>query len=142
MFKRHLLDPLSEQAEDFVIAVDADWRESVNRGRAADYVSCSQAHSRRDFYQRILLRAAGEELPEAEINGEWMGLLRVSHEALPRLRAVVARLLADPANRRAKLHHLLAELVRDGEEIRVIYATGHWLDVDSLDDVIAAGNFR
>ena len=114
----------------------------MNRGRAADYVSCSQPHSRRDFYQRILLCSAGEELPEAEINGEWMGLLKVSGDAMPRLRAVVARLLADPANRRAKMHHLLAELVHSGEEVRVIYATGHWLDVDSLDDLVAAGSFR
>jgi phosphoenolpyruvate phosphomutase len=48
---------------------------------------------------------------------------------------------AEPANRRAKLHHLLAELVRRGERVRVVYTTGHWLDVDSLDDVVAAGSF-
>jgi hypothetical protein len=25
--------------------------------------------------------------------------------------------------------------------VRVLYTTGHWLDVDSLEDVIAAGSF-
>ena len=48
---------------------------------------------------------------------------------------------AEPANRRAKLHHLLAELVRREQTVRVVYMTGHWLDVDSLDDVLTAGTF-
>lgn len=141
LFKRHLLGPLAEPEEDFVIAVDADWQESVNRGRAADYVSCSEPHSRRNFYQRILLTGAGEELPEAAISGEWMGLMRVASRALPRLREQVARLHADPANARAKLHQLLAALVAAGESVRVVYATGNWLDIDSLDDLVAAGAF-
>jgi phosphoenolpyruvate phosphomutase len=36
---------------------------------------------------------------------------------------------------------LLTELVRNGERVRVIYTTGHWLDIDSLEDVVAAGSF-
>jgi phosphoenolpyruvate phosphomutase len=36
---------------------------------------------------------------------------------------------------------VLAELMRQGERIRVIYTTGHWLDVDSLEDVLAASEF-
>jgi phosphoenolpyruvate phosphomutase len=48
---------------------------------------------------------------------------------------------AQPENRRAKLHHVLDELVRRGQTVRVVYTTGHWLDVDSLDDVLAAGSF-
>jgi phosphoenolpyruvate phosphomutase len=70
-----------------------------------------------------------------------MGFLKVSARALPRLRSVVAAMAAQPANRRAKLHHLLTELVNRGEKIRVVYTTGHWLDVDSLADVLAAGRF-
>jgi phosphoenolpyruvate phosphomutase len=70
-----------------------------------------------------------------------MGFLKVSAAALPRLRSVVAGMAAQPANRMAKLHHLLAELVKRGERIRVVYTTGHWLDVDSIEDVVAAGSF-
>jgi phosphoenolpyruvate phosphomutase len=47
----------------------------------------------------------------------------------------------DPANKKAKLHHLLAALTVNNENVRVVYTTGHWLDVDSIDDVVAAGNF-
>jgi phosphoenolpyruvate phosphomutase len=141
IFKRYILEAIEEPEADFVVAVDTDWHDSVNRGRAADYVRCSQPHSRRAFYQPVWLEAAGENLPEDEVHGEWMGFLRVAAPALPRLRAVVEAMAAEPANRKAKLHHLLAELVRRGEKIRVVYTTGHWLDVDSLDDVVAAGSF-
>ena len=141
IFKRYMLELLIEQDDDFVIAVDTEWKDSANRDRAADYVRCSEPHSRNNFYSRIILEQAAEDIPEKKIHGEWMGLLLVRAEALPRFREAVEKMAAAPENRRAKLHHVLSELVRQGEQIRVVYTTGHWLDVDSLEDVVAAGRF-
>ncbi len=141
LFKRYIVESLAELEEDFVIAVDTDWQASVNRERAADYVSCSEPYTRHSFNSRVLLQTAGEELDDADIHGEWTGLMRVSAAAMPRFRAQIAELAADPANRKAKLHHLLSALTTGGEDVRVVYTTGHWLDVDTLDDVVAAGNF-
>jgi phosphoenolpyruvate phosphomutase len=104
-------------------------------------VSCSEPYTRRAFGNRIWLTAAGEDIPEERINGEWMGIMRVSAAALPEFRAQVHKLAANPINRKAKLHHLLNAIVAGGGEVRVIYTTGHWLDIDSVEDVIAAGNF-
>jgi phosphoenolpyruvate phosphomutase len=141
IFKRYMLDLLIEQDDDFVIAVDTEWMDSANRGRSADYVRCSEPHSRNDFYSRIILEQSAEDIPENKIHGEWMGLLLVRAGALPRFREAVEKMAAAPEYRRAKLHHLLNELVQQGEQIRVVYTTGHWLDVDSLEDVVAAGRF-
>jgi phosphoenolpyruvate phosphomutase len=49
---------------------------------------------------------------------------------------------AEPDHRQAKLHHLLSDLAGSGQQIRVVYTTGHWLDVDSLADALAAGKFK
>ncbi len=141
IFNHFILDALNETGDDFAIAVDTDWRESANRGRAADYVACSQPHSRRNFYQQVFLEAAGEGLPEHSIHGEWMGFLKVAAGALPKFRELVGRLAADPKQRQAKMLSVLSELVRSDSRVRVIYTTGHWLDVDSLDDVLAASEF-
>jgi phosphoenolpyruvate phosphomutase len=141
IFNHYILGALAEAGDELAIAVDTDWRESANRGRAADYVGCTQAHSRRNFYQQVYLETAGEDLAEDRIHGEWMGFLKVPATALPKFRAVVKALAALPANRHAKMLALLAELMRRGERIRVIYTTGHWLDVDSLDDLLAASEF-
>lgn len=141
IFKRYILDVLMEPVADFVIAVDTNWGASVNRDRAADYVRCSEPHSRHAFYHDVTLEAAGEDLADDQIHGEWIGVLRASAEGLPALRTLVGELVENPDNRGAKLHHLLDELVRRGHAVRVVYTTGHWLDVDSLDDVLAAGSF-
>jgi phosphoenolpyruvate phosphomutase len=141
IFRRYILDSLAEPAADFAIIVDTDWRASVNQSRAADYVQCSEPHSRQHFYHEIQLVQAGEQLPEDRRHGEWMGFLRVTAVALPRLRQAVAAMAARPEHRRAKLHDLLTALVAQGERVRVVYTTGHWLDVDSLADVLAAGSF-
>jgi phosphoenolpyruvate phosphomutase len=141
IFKRYILDGLAEPEDDFVIDVDTDWQESVNLGRAADYVRCTEAHSRRDFYKEIFLEQAGETLPDEQRHGEWMGILKVSPTGMPVLRALVAEMAADPKNRKAKLIHVLDELVKRDQRVRIVYTTGHWLDVDSLDDVLAAGSF-
>ena len=141
LFNRFILDNLSELDADIAIAVDTNWRDSVNRDRAADYVSCSEPYSRRAFGNRIRLTAAGENIPDDRINGEWMGIMRVSAGALPAFRAQVNKLADIPANRQAKIHQLLNAIVGDGGDVRVIYTTGHWLDIDSVEDVIAAGNF-
>lgn len=141
IFKRYIIDNLAEPVDDFVIVADTDWRASVNRSRAADYVSCTEPHSRHTFYRDVYLARCAEDIPERDCHGEWMGFLRVSARALPRLRGVVQEMAARPGNRKAKLHQLLTELVARGEKVRVAYTTGHWLDVDSLADVLAAGRF-
>jgi phosphoenolpyruvate phosphomutase len=142
LFSPFLLEMIEEPEEPFAIIVDTDWRDSVNRGRAADYVSCTEPYSRHVFQRHILLTAAGERLDESQIHGEWTGLLRVSSAAIPAFRDAVAGLLKTPEGRMAKLHHLLDELVKRGNPIRVLFTNGHWLDVDSLDDLVAASSFR
>lgn len=141
LFKKYILEALIETEADFVIAVDANWRESVNRDRVADYVSCSRPNSRRAFYESITLRAIGEQLQEDRIHGEWMGFLKISGQVLPRVREEIAALMDQPEGRVAKLPDLLTRLLTQEETIRVIYSTGHWLDVDSVEDVVAAGSF-
>jgi phosphoenolpyruvate phosphomutase len=36
---------------------------------------------------------------------------------------------------------LLQELLKRQHPIRVLYTAGHWLDINSLEDVVLAGNF-
>jgi phosphoenolpyruvate phosphomutase len=142
LYKRYILEALQETDDDFVIAVDTNWRESANRGRAADYVRCSIPHSRRAFYSQVLLKEMAEDLDEISIHGEWMGGLKVSAAAAERFKTIVAECMTKAGGQRAKLLHLFNELVRRDEKVRVIYTSGHWLDVDNLDDVVAAGDFN
>lgn len=141
LFKQYILDILSDVDSPFAIVVDTDWRDSVNRGRPADYVTCTEPHSRHSFYHKVFLEDAAEDIREDRIHGEWMGFLKVSSSAMPVFREAVSRLMENPENRHAKLFELLTELKAQQQKIEVMYTTGHWLDVDSVDDLVAAGSF-
>jgi phosphoenolpyruvate phosphomutase len=141
LFNKYIAQILLESDDELSVPVDTNWRESVNRHRQADYVSCSAPHSRDAFHSRIALKQIAADLPEKQIHGEWMGLLRISPKALPRVKTLVGELLAADGGRKAKLPALINALVAHGQPVRALYTTGHWLDIDSLDDVVHAVNF-
>jgi phosphoenolpyruvate phosphomutase len=141
LFKRYIVDLLADSDAPVTIIVDADWKFSSNLGREADYVSCSEPHTRSSFCRRITLLDIAEDLPERAIDGEWMGFIKVSAEALPGFRAVLSSMREDPRFRKAKLHDLLKQLLDRGETIRVIYTKGHWLDIDGVEDIVHASSF-
>jgi phosphoenolpyruvate phosphomutase len=39
------------------------------------------------------------------------------------------------------LHDLLNRLVQAGEEVRVLYTVGNWIDIDSVEDLVMAAKF-
>ncbi|KAF0815046.1 Phosphonopyruvate hydrolase [Andreprevotia sp. IGB-42] len=141
LFRKYVPEILHETADALVIMVDTDWRDSANRNRIADYVHGSLPYSRQFYGREAFLERIAADLPEGEIHGEWMGFLKIGAEKLPLVRELLAQLLAVPENRGAKIPQLLNLLVERGERVRVVYTTGHWLDIDSLEDVTNAGAF-
>jgi len=139
LFRRYIVEQLLDTDSDWSIAVDTHWHESVNRGRDADYVRCSTPHGRAAHATRVELQEIGPGLAEERVHGEWMGFLRVRAAR----RGDFARILdgALRANSRASMPDVLNTLVAGGECVRVVYSTGHWLDIDSVADLLVAGNF-
>jgi phosphoenolpyruvate phosphomutase len=70
-----------------------------------------------------------------------MGFLKVSAGATKLITDIIVELLRNPANRKANISQLLQELLRRRYPVRVLYTAGHWLDINSLDDVVQAGSF-
>ena len=141
LFNKYIAQILAESDEKFTVAIDTNWVESANRNRQADYVCCSMPHSRESFSAQVTLERIGDEIAPAEIHGEWMGFLKIGANEIDAVTEMAQRMLCDQSRRRAKLPELLNLLIENGSRIRVLYTTGHWLDIDSLDDVVHAGNF-
>ncbi len=142
LFSKFVPQVLCETRTDLAVIVDTDWRSSANRDRQADWARCSMAWSREVFHERVLLERIADELPATELHGEWMGFLKIGPGAQTAVRVELARLLESGTNERAKIPLLLNSLVAAGHEVEVVYTSGHWLDVDSLEDVVRAGTFR
>ena len=142
LFHRGVLDLMFGADGDFVISVDPNWRESANLGRDADFVACSAPPSRHGYRKTVELVKMAVDVPEAECEGEWMGILRVSPLGLPILRGAVDRILEDVVGRQADMGRLLSLLVESGHTVHAVYSTGNWIDVDELHDIVDAESFQ
>jgi phosphoenolpyruvate phosphomutase len=132
---------MDDLEDDLVIVVDTQWQDSVNKDRAADYVKCSEPHSRTNYGNPIFIESAGEALDEESIHGEWMGVIKISSKVMPLIKKELNYLSKGEDFHSMKMHHLLEHLCKNKQPIRVVYTTGNWLDVDTLEDVIRANNF-
>ena len=141
LFNTYIPQSLCQEADDCVIFLDSNWREQTSYARLGGFAECTVPNSRKAFNAKVYLKRLGDEIPEASTHGVWMGFLKVSPAAATLITAVITELLAQPGNRKATIPHLIQELLKRGQPIRVLYTVGHWLDINSLEDVVQAGEF-
>ncbi|TDI43643.1 MAG: phosphoenolpyruvate mutase [Acidobacteria bacterium] len=143
LFRKFIPQVLMELDDDFSIIVDTNWKESRNRARYADYVTCSEAYSRATTFNRTTLVSVSNDLDPGAIHGEWMGFLHVSEKGAEILRKALERIVANPeAKEKMDMGGLMRALIEEGHEIRVLYTTGNWLDIDSVEDVVFGNSFQ
>ncbi|MEQ1680796.1 MAG: phosphoenolpyruvate mutase, partial [Nitrospira sp.] len=141
LFNKYIPQALCQEKEDFVVFVDSDWQNQSSYARLGGFAECTLPNSRKAFNAKIYLKQLGNLAPHESIHGVWMGFLKVSPAGAVHLQAILAEMLADPGNRKAGIPVLLEELLKRQLSVRVLYTVGHWLDINSLDDVVQAGNF-
>lgn len=127
--------------DDLVVCVDTHWEDPAARRPHRTFAICSEPHSRGAYHHRVALKALVAAADPGAVHGEWMGLLRTSARGSELLRQALARRMEEGTLRQATLPDVLNSLVAEGHEVRVLYTTGHWLDVDTAEDVAAAGAF-
>jgi phosphoenolpyruvate phosphomutase len=141
LFNKYIPQSLCQVNDDCVIFVDSNWQEQSSYARLGGFTECTLPNSRRAFNAKIFLKQLGDHIPKESIHGVWMGFLKVSPDAAKLITDLIAEMLAEPANQKAGIPQLLQELLRRQYPIRVLYTVGHWLDINSIEDVVLAGNF-
>jgi len=141
LFNKYIPQALCQEKEDFVVFVDSDWQNQSSYNRLGGFAECSLPNSKKAYNAKIYLKQLGDKVPRERTHGVWMGFLKVSPTGVDQLQTILATMMADSANRKAGIPHLLQELLKRDHPIRVLYTVGHWLDINSLDDVVQAGNF-
>lgn len=141
LFNSYIPQSLCQESEDCVIFLDSNWREQSRYARLGGFAECTVPNSRKAFNTKVYLKHLGNEIPESNTHGVWMGFLKVSPTAATLITALITELLAQPGNRKATIPQLIQELLTRGQSIRVLYTVGHWLDINSLEDVVQAGEF-
>ncbi len=145
LFRRYILDALLHGRGDIVLAVDAlsaDKRRG-GAGRAADLVSCSRRFTGNYLLEKepAFLRRIANNLEPESVDGEWIGLARLSARGSELVRGEIAAMAEDGSLASASLLDVFSRLIEKGETISVIYIAGNWLDVDDVFDLAEARNF-
>ena len=121
--------------------MDSQWEERKSYARLNGFAECTLPNSRQAFYTKVYLKQIGDDVPKDSIHGVCMGFLKVSSKTCEQVQEILEYLLTDPRNGKAVMSQLYQELLRRNFSIRVLYTMGHWLDINSLDDIIQAGEF-
>lgn len=141
LFNKYIPQALGQAQDDCVIFVDSNWQDRSSYARLDGFVECTVPNSRKAFNAKVYLTKLGHDVPSEAIHGVWMGFLRLSSSAVSEMNVILSEILADPANRKFGIPQLLQEMLRRRYPVRVLYTVGHWLDINSIEDVVLAGNF-
>jgi len=141
LFRRYILDGLLAAEGDVVVAVDALGSSASTRATVRDLVAAERPFSGRyldDAPNR--LRTVSPELAAAERCGEWIGLARFTARGTAWLCEELALLEAEGKLAQADMPLLLTRVAAK-HPVLVHYVTGHWMDVDTIEDLSNARNF-
>lgn len=142
LFRKYILRNLLLDSGDITLVVDAAWQQRSPSRSSLDYIVASHPYSLKYGEDEAELRDIGAHLKPEQVHGEWIGLVKTSAKGSQILRAALTELGARPDFKTLRFDDLFRHLLAAGQAIRVLYITGHWLDVDNLDDLSAAHAFQ
>ncbi|MFZ0501389.1 MAG: phosphoenolpyruvate mutase [Steroidobacteraceae bacterium] len=153
LFRSYVLRDLVESEADLAVVVDSSPTGESNR-TVRDFAYCSRRDDRGLFGTPVLLKGvfsaanvtAGAHdgqasVPVGAAHGRWIGMLKVSHAGLARLKEVLRELRTHPEFDSLDVPHLLNALIAQGVAIEVQYVHGHWRGVNDLEDFRRAADF-
>jgi phosphoenolpyruvate phosphomutase len=143
LFRGYILSDLLERAGEIVVVVDSALGATPISG-TPDYAYCTKQDDRSLFGESVdLLRVSELDMDAVRgaPHGRWIGMIRARGEGCRWLVDALEALRASPAFGCLTLPDLLNRLIEDGRRISVHYIHGHWLDVNSLEDLDRAGDF-
>jgi phosphoenolpyruvate phosphomutase len=141
LFRRHILNNLLAEEHDIVIAVDAAWERRHGTAGYIDYITATRPYSLRYDEEDAFLTATGPRLDPANIHGEWIGLMKMTSRGSAQVKRALEELSGRADFRKLRFDDLFKHLLERQQRVQVLYNTGHWLDVDDLDDLSRAQTF-
>ena len=137
VFKEYILNDLLSDERDITVVIDADVHAASTQ-EYRDFAATSEPYSRLDFQQRVALNNISSRLDHTEVNGEFIGLWKVSNKGAAIVRDTLERLADAGDLRDLRISDLFNELTRV-TEVGVNYIRGGWLDIDTVSDLVIAG---
>ena len=141
LFQKFIPMHLFESDSDFCIAVEPRDQLDTTENGYRDLVTSDRAFQWSEFDQQTRLVQMSTAIPEEQIHGEWIGLLKMTGDGVAQLRELAESATTPDRLRTMRMADVFDLLIANGKSVEVVYVRGHWLDVDDLHDVVAASNF-
>ena len=142
IFRGYILRGLIESDRELTVVVDSQTESRASSG-LPDYAFCSEPDKRSLWGQDIILESI-KTYPEngnRKADGRWIGMLRAKAQGRAWLEEAINNVSEDENFSDLSMGDLLNNIISAGHPIRVIYVHGHWLDVNSLQDLDDASVF-
>ena len=138
LFEPAVLNDLLDTTEDIVLAVDVSWANGRKSGRDIDAVLGTDEPSEKFGASRCIpLQSIGLDLDHHQAHGEWIGLIKLSSVGAAQVKAYLQEFYADASmlTVNTSLLDVLKGLQARNIPIHLNYFRGHWLDIDSPEDL-------
>jgi phosphoenolpyruvate phosphomutase len=142
LFRTYILNNLMDWEADLLAVVDSSPLDQVP-GNKNDLAYCSAPDDRAMYQQKVTLERISDDgaWSGRQPDGRWIGMLRARGAGRQQLLEAVEQLRADPGFGRMGVPDLVNQLIANGHAPQVQYVTGHWMDINNLEDLQRAGEF-
>ena len=142
LFRGYILRDLLDCEGDIVVVVDSAL-DNPNISGSPDYAYCSMTDDRSPFMLNVKLNhiCSSKKFKNKKPSGYWIGMMRIRRQGRKWIEKAIKELRKREDFDSLTLPDLLNHLIEQGKSINVHYIDGHWLDVNSLDDIDRAGDF-
>lgn len=142
LFRTYILNNLMDWEPDLLAVVDSSPLDQAH-GNKNDLAWCSAPDDRAMYQQKVTLERISDDAAWSgrQPDGRWIGMLRARGAGRQQLLDAVEQLRADPGFSRMGVPDLVNQLIANGHAPQVQYVTGHWMDINNLEDLQRAGEF-
>jgi len=142
LFRTYILNNLMDWDADLLVVVDSSPLAQA-RGNTNDLAWCSAPDDRAMYQQKVTLERVRKERQSdgREPDGRWIGMLRVKGAGRDRLLDALKQLRREEGFDQMGMPDLLNRLVEIGHAPQVQYISGHWMDINNLEDLQRASDF-
>ena len=139
LFRSYILRDLTENDAPLTVVVDSSSNQETNLG-TQDYAYSSERDDRSSWGQAVELRKIDSSGGE-NADGRWIGMMRATGVGVSWITEAMEQLQIEAGFENLGIPELLNRIIDNGHKIRVWYIHGHWLDVNSAEDLERAGSF-
>jgi len=142
LFRTYILNNLLDWDEPLLAVVDSSPLDQV-QGNTNDLAYCSAPDDRAMYQQYVSLQqvCSGASWQGRKPDGRWIGLLRIRGEGKAQVLKAMATLKRRAGFEHLGLPDLINQLIADQHAPQVQYISGHWMDLNNLDDLQRAAEF-